>query len=103
MEAETFLKTIADEKPTLVDFFATWCGPCKMMHPIIESFKQEYDSKINVLTIDVDRHTALSSEFGVQSVPTLILFKSNKVLWRSSGAMTLSSLKEHIQKAIGEK
>lgn len=100
MDAETLVKTIAGEKPTLVDFFATWCGPCKMMHPVIEELQKECSKKMNVLKVDVDIHTALSAEFAVQSVPTLILFKKDKVLWRHSGAMSLPTLKEQLCKAL---
>ncbi len=102
MEAQKFMETINGDKPTLVDFYASWCGPCKMMHPVLEDFDKECGEKVNVVKIDVDHHTALSAQFGVQSVPTLILFKKGEVLWKQSGAMSLKVLQENIRQKLGE-
>jgi len=102
MEAQKFMETINGDKPTLVDFYASWCGPCKMMHPVLEDFDKECGEKVNVVKIDVDHHTALSAQFGVQSVPTLILFKKGEVLWKQSGAMSLKVLQENIRQKLNE-
>ncbi len=80
-----FNEMISGSKPTLVDFFAVWCGPCKMQHPIIEQVKNEVGDKANVIKIDVDQNPHLTSRYKIQSVPTLILFRRGEVLWRGYG------------------
>ncbi len=98
---EKFNDIINGSQPTLVDFFATWCGPCKMMHPILEQLKGELGAGIRIITIDVDRNEALASAYRIQSVPTLMLFRDGKMLWRQSGAIGLADLKgiiaEHLR------
>jgi thioredoxin 1 len=79
--------------PTLVDFHATWCGPCKMMSPVLDQLKKAYGDKIRILKIDVDKNPDLADRFKVRGVPTLILFKEGKLLWRESGAFPLPTLK----------
>jgi len=79
--------------PTLVDFHATWCGPCKMMSPVLDQLKKAYGDKIRILKIDVDKNPDLADRFKVRCVPTLILFKVGKLLWRESGAIPLPTLK----------
>lgn len=83
---------ISGEQLTLVDFFATWCGPCKMMHPILEQLKEKMGDDIRILKVDVDKNEALSMQYRIQSVPTLMLFKKGEMLWRQSGAMSLNDL-----------
>lgn len=83
---------INGELLTLVDFFATWCGPCKMMHPILEQLKEKMGDDIRILKVDVDKNEALSMQYRIQSVPTLMLFKKGEMLWRQSGAMSLNDL-----------
>ena len=70
-----FEKIIGEKKPTLVDFFATWCGPCKMQAPILEEVKGKVGGKANIIKIDIDRNRELAARYNVQSIPTLILFK----------------------------
>lgn len=82
--------------PTLVDFHATWCGPCKMMSPVLEQFKKAYGEKVRILKIDVDKNPDLAQQFKVRGVPTLLLFKDGKLLWRESGAFPLATLKQKI-------
>lgn len=82
--------------PTLVDFFATWCGPCKTMSPVLDELKKVYGEKIRIIKIDVDKNPALADQFKIRGVPTLMLFKESKMLWRESGAFPLSTLKNKI-------
>ncbi len=93
---EKFNEMINGEQLTLVDFFATWCGPCKMMHPILEQLKEKMDDDIRILKVDVDKNEALSMQYRIQSVPTLMLFKKGEMLWRQSGAMSLNDLMQKI-------
>lgn len=93
---EKFNEMINDEQLTLVDFFATWCGPCKMMHPILEQLKEKMRDDIRILKVDVDKNEALSMQYRIQSVPTLMLFKKGEILWRQSGAMSLNDLMQKI-------
>ncbi len=89
---ETFNDVISGNQLVLVDFFATWCQPCKMMHPILEQVKSTLGNKLRVIKIDVDKFEPLSEQYQIQSVPTLILFKNGEILWRQSGAMPKSEL-----------
>lgn len=89
---EKFNEMINGELLTLVDFFATWCGPCKMMHPILEQLKEKMGDDIRILKVDVDKNEALSMQYRIQSVPTLMLFKKGEMLWRQSGAMSMNDL-----------
>jgi thioredoxin 1 len=93
---EKFNEMINGEQLTLVDFFATWCGPCKMMHPILEQLKEKMGDDIRILKVDVDKNEALSMQYRIQSVPTLMLFKKGEMLWRQSGAMSLNDLMQKI-------
>lgn len=93
---ENFNDIIKSDKLTLVDFFATWCGPCKMMHPILEQLKGEMGDSIRILKIDVDDNEDLSMQYNIQSVPTLMLFKNGEIVWRQSGAKSLNELKSLI-------
>lgn len=93
---EKFNEMINDEQLTLVDFFATWCGPCKMMHPILEQLKEKMGDDIRILKVDVDKNEALSMQYRIQSVPTLMFFKKREMLWRQSGAMSLNDLMQKI-------
>ncbi|MBQ7156906.1 MAG: thioredoxin [Bacteroidaceae bacterium] len=94
---EKFGDIINGDKLTLVDFFATWCGPCKKQHPILEQLKEEMGDRVRVLTLDVDRNAEVSDAYRVQSVPTLMLFRNGQVLWRQSGLMMLDDLKRVIE------
>ena len=95
-----FDKIIAESKPTLVDFFATWCGPCKMQAPILEQVKNRVGDAANVIKVDIDRNNALAAKYRVQSVPTLILFKNGEPVWRTVGLqqsdLLEGKLREHI-------
>lgn len=91
---ENFNEIINGNQLTLVDFFATWCGPCKMMHPVLEQLKENFGDSIRILKIDVDKAQELAMNYRIQSVPTLMLFRKGDALWRQSGAMSLSDLKK---------
>ena len=90
---DNFNEIINGDQLTLVDFYATWCGPCKMMHPVLTQLKDELGDSIRIIKIDVDKNESLSMNYRIQSVPTLMLFRKGEVLWRQSGAMPLSDLK----------
>ena len=93
---EKFNEMINGEQLTLVDFFATWCGPCKTMPPILEQLKEKMGDDIRILKVDVDKNEAQSMQYRIQSVPTLMLFKKGEMLWRQSGAMSLNDLMQKI-------
>ena len=89
---ETFKDVISGNQLVLVDFFATWCQPCKMMHPILEQVKAALGDKIRIIKLDVDKQGMTASQYGIQSVPTLMLFRQGEVLWRTSGVMQKTDL-----------
>lgn len=89
----TFQEIINSDTPVLVDFYATWCGPCKAMAPAIEAIGKEVQGKARVLKIDVDRNQAVAAKYQIQSVPTLMIFKNGNIVWKQSGGMDKSSLK----------
>jgi thioredoxin 1 len=90
---ETFNDVISSDKLVLVDFFATWCQPCKMMHPILEQLKQGLGDSVRIIKIDVDKQGATAGQYNIQSVPTLMLFRSGQSLWRQSGVLSLAELR----------
>ncbi len=92
-----FSEMINDEKPVLVDFFAEWCGPCKMMAPELVKLKQMVGDSVNIIKIDIDKNQSAAMHFNVNSVPTLMLFRKGEILWRQSGAMGASQLSKIIQ------
>ena len=87
---------IQSSQLTLVDFYATWCGPCRMMHPVLEQLKKELGDSIRIVKVDVDKNEAVAMQMRIQSVPTLMIFKEGEMKWRQSEAMPSSELKRVI-------
>jgi thioredoxin 1 len=95
--ANAFTEKINSNTPTLVDFYATWCGPCKTMKPILDEVKSKVGDKANILKIDVDKNQQIASVYKIQSIPTLLLFKNGKVVWRQTGVVAAKVIEQTIQ------
>ena len=93
-----FFTLINDNKPVLVDFYATWCGPCQMLSPVLKQVKDNLGERITILKIDTDKNHDLANKYNVRGVPTMILFKNGKQLWRQSGLLTKEQILGNIIK-----
>lgn len=92
-----FYETIKSEKLTLVDFFATWCGPCKIQGPILDKLKDRMGDDVEILKVDIDKYGEIAAEYHIQSVPTLMIFRNEKLLWRTSGVKQLDFLEAKVK------
>lgn len=97
-KSKTFSELISSDKPVLVDFFAEWCGPCKMMKPVLEELKRRLGDKVTVIKVDVDKSPLVASEYNIQGVPTLILFRKKEIKWRKSGVIPAN----HLEQIVGQ-
>jgi thioredoxin 1 len=88
----TFESHIKGSKPVVVDFFATWCGPCKMMEPVMKQLKSRVGDNATILKMDIDKNPAYANRYGIQAVPTVIIFKEGKIVWRKSGVANINEL-----------
>ncbi len=95
-----FGEIINDDVPVLVDFFAEWCGPCKMMPPILKDVKEKLGEAVRIIKIDIDKNAAVANHYNVSSVPTLMIFKSGSVLWRQSGVLPAHQLVNELNNHI---
>jgi thioredoxin 1 len=96
-KASSFRELINGTKPVVVDFFAEWCGPCKMMKPILDEFKGLVGDRASVIKVDVDRNPSAAEAYGVRGVPTLAIFKNGAIVWRKSGVISASQLQQALQ------
>jgi thioredoxin 1 len=97
MAQSSFSELIQSDTPVLVDFFATWCGPCKMMTPILQEVARDMGDRVRIIKIDVDRNPAVSQRFQVQAVPTVMLFHKGKIVWRHAGVASSAQLKKVVE------
>ena len=99
-EKKSFGEIIQGSKPVLVDFSAEWCGPCKMMPPILKEVKEKLGERVTILKMDIDRNPAVASAYQIQSVPTLIVFRDGQIKWRQSGVMRADQLKTVLESVL---
>lgn len=93
----SFKEIISSETPVLVDFFADWCGPCKMLGPILKNVKEELGDAVKIIKIDVDKNQSIATKYQVKGVPTMLLFKDGKQVWRQSGVLQKNDIIQIIQ------
>lgn len=99
-KTKTFQELIEGDTPVLVDFFAEWCGPCKMMQPILEDTSKKLAGKVRILKVDIDRNPLAASKFQVRSVPTLLLFQKGQIVWRQSGVVPAHQLVKVVENQL---
>ena len=97
---ETFQQIINGDKPVLIDFYATWCAPCKAMSPIVEQIGKEMQGQARVLKIDVDKNQAVAAQYQIQAVPTFMIFKKGEMVWRQPGGADKMTIMNQLRKFI---
>ena len=97
-----FQDLINSEKPVLIDFFATWCGPCQTLAPIIKEVKNNFGGDLSVFKVDIDKNQNLATKLQIKGVPTMILYQNGKQLWRQSGVLPASQLEAIIKQKLGQ-
>jgi len=102
VKKKSFSDVINSDTPVLVDFYADWCGPCKMMTPILKDLKKQTGDSINILKIDAEKNADAAIKYQVRGVPTLILFKKGRILWQQSGVVRTPQLKQIIEQKLQE-
>ena len=95
-----FSKLINQDIPVIIDFHAEWCGPCKMMAPMMDQIKEEYDDKIKIYKIDIDKNQSLVEKYQVNAVPTIMLFKNGLLAWRVAGVPSVSEIRGQLEKIL---
>jgi thioredoxin 1 len=95
---KSFNDIINSDKPVLVDFYADWCGPCRMMPPALDELKKSLGDAITIIKVNVDKHPDISQQFGISGVPTLMIFRNGKSVWRESGVKSAKQLRDIIQR-----
>lgn len=93
-----FKELVKSDVPVLIDFFATWCGPCQTMMPILEKLKEDMGERVKILKVDVDKNQALAAQFQIRGVPAFMIFKNGEQVWRGSGVQPLRELKSLLEK-----
>ena len=102
MSKTSFTELINSKEPVLIDFYADWCGPCRVQAPMLEELKKEMGARAKVVKIDVDRNEALASKLQIFSIPTLMIFQGGELKWRAMGVQTLPVLKQQLEALISE-